>query len=68
MTVQGRRLVRRVEMLRTIQVSLQATLGPLAQIPADRLVIIELDAVHPGDVAALRDADINAFLVGVIQP
>jgi indole-3-glycerol phosphate synthase len=50
--------------LHTFEVSLRTTTGLLPQIPSGRLVITESGIVHPNDVAAMRSAGVNAFLVG----
>ena len=50
--------------LRTFEVSLQTTIGQLARIPADRLVITESGILSMADVQLMRDAGVNAFLVG----
>lgn len=50
--------------LRTFEVSLATTTDLLARIPTGKLVITESGIVHPADVAALRAAGVNAFLVG----
>jgi indole-3-glycerol phosphate synthase len=50
--------------LRTFEVSLQTTIGQLARIPADRLVITESGILSVADVQLMRDAGVNAFLVG----
>jgi indole-3-glycerol phosphate synthase len=50
--------------LRSFEVSLDTTLGLLARIPADRLVITESGIHTRDDVARMRAADVHAFLVG----
>ncbi len=50
--------------LRTFEVSLETTTGLLGQIPTGKLVITESGIVHPNDVAVMRGAGVNAFLVG----
>lgn len=50
--------------LRSFEVSLNTTLGLLTQIPSDRLVITESGILAPTDVALMRAAGVNAFLVG----
>ncbi len=50
--------------LKTFEVSLDTTLGMLAKVPADRLLITESGIATPADVKRLRDAGVNAFLVG----
>ena len=50
--------------LRSFQVSLDTTLGLLHQIPDDRLVVTESGIHSRADVARMRQAGVNAFLVG----
>ena len=50
--------------LRTFEVSLETTLGLLPRIPPGRLVVTESGILAPGDVARMRAAGVNAFLVG----
>ena len=50
--------------LRTFEVSLDTTLGMLSKIPADRLVVTESGIATPADVKKMREAGVNAFLVG----
>ena len=50
--------------LRTFEVSLDTTLGLLAQLPADRLVVTESGIVSRADVHRLRSAGVHAFLIG----
>ena len=50
--------------LRTFEVSLDTTLGMLADVPADRLLITESGIATRADVARLREAGVHAFLVG----
>jgi indole-3-glycerol phosphate synthase len=50
--------------LRTFEVSLDTTIGLLGRIPADRLVVTESGILAPADVARMRAAGVNAFLVG----
>jgi indole-3-glycerol phosphate synthase len=50
--------------LRTFEVSLQTTLAMLGSVPADRLVVTESGITTPEDVKQMRDAGVNAFLVG----
>ena len=50
--------------LRTFEVSLQATLDMRNAVPKDRLLVTESGILAPQDVALMRDAGVNAFLVG----
>jgi indole-3-glycerol phosphate synthase len=50
--------------LRTFEVTLDTTLGLLAQVPAERLLVTESGILSADDVRRMRDAGINAFLVG----
>lgn len=50
--------------LRDFSVSLHTTIGLLASIPADRLVVTESGIVAQRDVAQMRRHGVNAFLVG----
>ena len=50
--------------LRTFETRLETTLSLLEYIPSDRLVITESGIVAPADVKRMREAGINAFLVG----
>ena len=50
--------------LKTFEVTLDTTLGLLAKVPADRILITESGIMTPGDVKCMRDAQVNAFLVG----
>jgi indole-3-glycerol phosphate synthase len=50
--------------LRTFEVSLDTTLGLLADVPADRIVVTESGISTQADVQRLRAAKVNAFLVG----
>ncbi|ADV01696.1 indole-3-glycerol phosphate synthase TrpC [Alicycliphilus denitrificans] len=50
--------------LRTFEVSLQTTLDLKKHVPADRLLVAESGILAPDDVRTLRDAGVNAFLVG----
>lgn len=50
--------------LRTFEVSLQTTLELQKQVPADKLLVTESGILTPADVKTLRDAGVNAFLVG----
>jgi indole-3-glycerol phosphate synthase len=50
--------------LRTFEVTLETTLGMLKDVPADRLLVTESGILTPADVHKMRDAGVNAFLVG----
>jgi indole-3-glycerol phosphate synthase len=50
--------------LRTFETSLQTTLDLLPRISPDKLVITESGILAKDDVQRMRDADVNAFLVG----
>ena len=50
--------------LKTFEVSLDTTLGLLGKVPADRLLVTESGITTPQDVQRMRDARVNAFLVG----
>lgn len=50
--------------LRTFEVSLDTTLGMLADVPADRLLVTESGILGPADVLRMREAQVHAFLVG----
>ena len=50
--------------LRTFEVTLDTTLGLLARIPADRIVVTESGILKPEDVALMRANRVDAFLVG----
>lgn len=50
--------------LNTFEVSLDTTLGLLGKVPADRLLVTESGISTPADVQRMRDAKVNAFLVG----
>ena len=50
--------------LKTFEVSLQTTLDMLPDVPADRLLVTESGILSPDDVQRMRDAKVNAFLVG----
>jgi indole-3-glycerol phosphate synthase len=50
--------------LRTFEVTLETTLGLLARIPADRIVVTESGILKPEDVALMRANRVDAFLVG----
>ena len=50
--------------LRTFEVSLDATLGMLKDVPADRILVTESGILSTADVQKMREAHVNAFLVG----
>ena len=50
--------------LRRFEVSLETTLGLLPRVPADRLLVTESGILARGDVRRMRDAGVQAFLVG----
>ena len=50
--------------LRSFEVSLDTTLGMLADVPADRLLVTESGILNSADVRKMRDHGVNAFLVG----
>ncbi len=50
--------------LRTFEVTLDTTLGLLARVPADRLLVTESGILSQADVQRMRDHDVHAFLVG----
>ncbi|WP_395055459.1 indole-3-glycerol phosphate synthase TrpC [Polaromonas sp.] len=50
--------------LQTFEVSLDITLTLLQHVPADRLLVTESGITTPAEVAHLRGAGVNAFLVG----
>ncbi len=50
--------------LRTFEVTLEATLGLLARIPQDRIVVTESGIFTPEDVALMRRNHVHTFLVG----
>ena len=50
--------------LRTFEVTLDATLGMLAGVPADRLLVTESGILTQSDVQRMRAAGVHAFLVG----
>jgi indole-3-glycerol phosphate synthase len=50
--------------LRTFEVSLGTTLGMLKDVPPDRILITESGILSPADVQKMREAHVNAFLVG----
>ena len=50
--------------LRTFEVTLDTTLGMMADVPSDKLLITESGILQRGDVQTMRDAGVHAFLVG----
>jgi indole-3-glycerol phosphate synthase len=50
--------------LRTFELSLETTLGLLASVPADRLLVTESGILTVDDVALMRSHGVHAFLVG----
>ena len=50
--------------LRTFEVTLDTTLGMLADVPSDRLLVTESGILAQPDVAKMRAAGVHAFLVG----
>jgi len=50
--------------LRSFEVSLDTTLAMKDMVPADRLLVTESGITCPADVARMRAANVNAFLVG----
>ena len=50
--------------LHTFDVSLETTLSMLDDLPADRLLVTESGIRSPDDVKKMRDAGVQAFLVG----
>ena len=50
--------------LKTFEVSLDATLGMLKDVPADRLLVTESGISTAADVQRMRTAGVQAFLVG----
>jgi indole-3-glycerol phosphate synthase len=50
--------------LRTFEVTLDTTLGMLKDVPADRLLVTESGILTREDVQNMREANVNAFLVG----
>jgi indole-3-glycerol phosphate synthase len=50
--------------LRTFEVTLDTTLGMLADVPADRLLVTESGILATADVQRMRAAGVHAFLVG----
>ena len=52
------------EGLHSFEVSLENTYQLLSKIPDDKIVITESGIHSPADVAAMRQHNVNAFLVG----
>jgi indole-3-glycerol phosphate synthase len=50
--------------LRTFEVTLDTTLGMLADVPADKLLVTESGILGREDVLKMREAGVHAFLVG----
>jgi indole-3-glycerol phosphate synthase len=50
--------------LRTFETALETTLGLLKNVPPNKLVVTESGILTPADVQRMRDANVNAFLVG----
>jgi indole-3-glycerol phosphate synthase len=50
--------------LRSFEVLLDTTLSLLSRVPPDRLLVTESGILARGDVRRMRDANVNAFLVG----
>jgi len=50
--------------LRTFDVTLDTTLGLLPRVPTERLLVTESGILGAADVRRMRDANVNAFLVG----
>ena len=50
--------------LRTFEVSLDTTLGLLAEVPKDKLLVTESGILAVADVRRMREAGVHAFLVG----
>jgi indole-3-glycerol phosphate synthase len=50
--------------LRTFETTLETTLGLLKNVPKDKLVVTESGILTPADVKRMRDANVNAFLIG----
>ena len=50
--------------LRTFEVTLDTTLGMLADVPPDRLLVTESGILTRADVQTMREAGVHAFLVG----
>jgi indole-3-glycerol phosphate synthase len=50
--------------LRSFEVTLDTTLGMLARVPSDRLLVTESGILSQADVTRMRAAGVHAFLVG----
>ncbi|MPN01310.1 Indole-3-glycerol phosphate synthase [bioreactor metagenome] len=50
--------------LRTFEVDIQTTIALKKDVPADRLLVTESGILSRDDVKTMRDAGIDAFLVG----
>jgi indole-3-glycerol phosphate synthase len=50
--------------LRTFEVTLDTTLGLMARVPSDRLLVTESGILVQADVMKMRSAGVHAFLVG----
>ncbi|MFZ9562027.1 MAG: indole-3-glycerol-phosphate synthase TrpC, partial [Burkholderiales bacterium] len=50
--------------LRTFETTLDTTIGLLAKVPADRLVITESGILKPEDVERMRAHQVHGYLVG----
>ena len=50
--------------LNTFEVTLDTTLNLMGQVPKDRLIVTESGIATSADIARLRDAGINAYLIG----
>lgn len=50
--------------LKTFEVSLDTTIGLAGRVPADRIVVTESGISSQADVQRMREAKVNAFLVG----
>ena len=50
--------------LKTFEVTLDTTIGLLAEVPKDRILVTESGITTPADVARMREAGVHAFLVG----
>ena len=50
--------------LKTFEVTLDTTIGLLADVPKDRILVSESGITTPADVTRMREAGVHAFLVG----